>query len=289
MEDKRVKALVKLLEDPNEVVFQAVRKALQKEDKHALPLLEEAWELTDDETFRQRLDDIIHYIQLSTVRLDLKEWMDNGADDLLYGSFLIAKYRYADLLYATINERVNSLWREIRHDIKNCKTPLDRIKCINETLFDKHGYIRNNANPTSHRNNYINDVIDSHKGNHITMSILYSALCRRLNIPVRCVSLPRIVILCYLDESAIYDEDITDPSSVLFYINTICKGAVLCKNEIDIFLDQQNINKELRYYLPCTNVEVMRRLLNNLSYTYDMIGNGETVREIQGLLNIFDK
>lgn len=287
MENQRVKALIKLLEDPNEIVYNAVEKALLKEDKHILPQLELAWEKANSDIFHSRLNNIIHQIQFKTVKKEMHEWIASGAEDLLYGSYLVAKYRYYDLLFASVNEQINSIWRDLRQTIKFCRTPIERVKCINSVVFEKYNFSRNADNPASHRNNYINDVIDSHKGNHITLSIIYVALCNRLNIPVRCVSLPKLLILCYIDEKAIYDDELKS-DSVLFYINAISRGGVLGKKEVDVFLAQQGITPHSRYYIPCSNVEVIRRLLVNLSYTYDLVGNAATVSEIEGLLKVFD-
>ena len=109
MQSQRVKALVKLLEDPNPIVFGAVRSALLKEGKPVLRDLEEAWDSYEDENVRQRIDKIMHQIEFETVRKDLNEWLDNGAENLLYGAYLVAQFQYPDIEYQQINDRINEL------------------------------------------------------------------------------------------------------------------------------------------------------------------------------------
>ena len=70
---------------------------------------------------------------------------------------------------------------------------------------------------------------------------------------------------------------------VLFYVNPFSRGAVFSKREVDDFLKQLDIEPKPEYYLPCSNVEIMQRVLNNLIYSYQKLGYSDKVEELKEL------
>ena len=67
-DDQKVKALINLLDDPNEEVFAPVEQVLLQSPVEIVPLLEKAWEQSTDELFQSRLTNIIHSIQFNDVK-----------------------------------------------------------------------------------------------------------------------------------------------------------------------------------------------------------------------------
>jgi hypothetical protein len=61
---------------------------------------------------------------------------------------------------------------------------------------------------------------------------------------------------------------------------------VLGRKEIDFFLKQQNINPDPMFYQPCTNLEIIQRLLLNLIYAYEKLGYEQKIKELKDLLKI---
>src|SRR5436190_1968728 len=81
-------------------------------------------------------------------------------------------------------------------------------------------------------------------------------------IPVYGVNLPEHFVLCYKDEEAIlpiFTEE--NQLRILFYINPFSKGDIFGKKEIDNFLKQLKIQTEQYYYEPCTNLDMIQRLI----------------------------
>lgn len=276
---KRVQALVRLLEDPNEIVYQAVYQALVKENISVVPVLLDAWDSINDELVRQRIDKIVRCIEWQSVVGEIVEWLNDGAEDMLYGVYLVAKYQYPDIEYSAVKNQVNTFWRGLKEAVNQVDAPRDKIKVINEYFFERFGFEKNHKDPASHRNNCINDVLETRKGNHVTLSALYSAICQKAGMPVYCVSLPRTVVVAYLDKKAdIEDVQVKD---VLFYINPAGDGRLLSIDDITTFLDQYGMERDIKYYLPCDNAKIMHRLLTNMLYSLDYIHCDERVAELQ--------
>ncbi|WP_430810103.1 MULTISPECIES: transglutaminase-like domain-containing protein [unclassified Carboxylicivirga] len=288
MDRERIKALISLLDDPNDEVYASVEDALLKSPVEIIPELEKAWEGSLDDVFQQRIENIIHSIQLKDVFTGLMQWLKSPTHDLLYGSFLVCKYQYPEVSLVQLKEQLSELRKDIWLEMNEHLTALEKVRVVNHVLFHNHKFSRNTSKYLAPENNYINEVLASQKGNPLSVSIIYSILCRELGMPVFGVNLPKNFVLAYLDEAAVDRGEVPkDRSAVLFYINPINKGAVLGRKEIEYFIKQQKLQPKEEYFLPCNNITIIRRMLNNLSVAYDSHGEETKKQEIQKLLALF--
>ena len=122
------------------------------------------------------------------------------------------------------------------------------------------------------------------KGNQILLASVYSIIAQKLDIPIYGVNLPQHFILAYLDEER---ESVID-NNVLFYINAFNKGFIFGKRDVDAFLKQLKITPDERFYEPCSNTDIIKRVLRNLVSAYENAGSIEKVAEIEDLLSIFE-
>ncbi len=251
--------MLSLLDDPNQIVFDAVSAALAKEGRAVIPVLHEAMS-TRSERFAERAQEIIERLHFAATCTDLIDWVEDGADDLLQGAYLVARSQYPELGLHHVVERITQISSELRPLIESVSRAVDRVHIVSQYLFEVVGLSNHSEMPHMRKNNCINEVLDSKLGNSITLSIIYASVCQQLNLPVKCVCLQKFVILCYVDAE---DE-------VLFYINPSHYGAILGSDDIRTFLDQQNLDFDDSYFEPCTNVDVIRRLLMSLEHSFNV-------------------
>ncbi|MCD4834394.1 MAG: transglutaminase-like domain-containing protein [Bacteroidales bacterium] len=282
-DDKEIKALLQLLDDPNDEVFEHVSENILKQGENIIPELEKVWEKSLNAILQERIENLIQEIQFSSTQKQLKEWKESGAVDLLKAAYLIAKYQYPDLKYNDIIEAFNKIKRDAWLEINNNLTALEKTRILNHILFQVHKFSGNSSNFFAPQNSYINHVFDTKKGNPLTLGIIYISLAQELNIPIYGVSMPRNFILAYIDEYNIHDPYKDD---VLFYINPYNNGKVLGEREIDYFLKQQKIESKKSYYSPCSNIEIIKKLILNLIYSYEKLGYPEKVNDMKKLFNI---
>jgi len=107
-------------------------------------------------------------------------------------------------------------------------------------------------------------------------------------MPVYGVNLPKNFILVHLDSELSKDTCEPHKCPALFYINPINKGAIIGKREIEIFLKQQKISFLDNYFAPCSNRDIVRKMLDNLRFSYDSIGQNEKKMEIMELEKVLD-
>lgn len=286
MEVKELQSLLKLIDDPDPKVFEVVSTKLMESGTAIVPLLEEAWEKSLNYPSQERIENIIQKIQFNDTKTNLKQWKDKGYEDLLLGAYWIAKYQYPDLNWDEILNSVENIKKDIWLEINENLTALEKVKIINHILFDVYGLTRNSSNFHAPQNYYINNVLELKKGNPITLSIIYASVAQRLGIPIYGINLPKNFILAYQDELFIGNKD--DEESILFYINPFNKGAVFGKKEIKYFIEQQKLEDHKSYYLPCSNLDIIRLLISNLINTYENLGYPTKVEDLKNLNKSLD-
>lgn len=286
IEDKKLKALISLLEDPSNEIFQLVSEKLKTMGVSIIPQLEKAWGNTLNDFYQNRLEEIIQKIQFADLSGKLNEWTKKESQDLLLGSYLVSKYKYPDLNFENIRKQVNVLIADVLEIYDDRFTPLEKVKAINHILFDVHRFSRNDTHFYAINNSYLNKVLETKKGNSLSLAIIYMLVAQSINLPIYGVNLPKNFILAFMDER-FDDEKFSE--DVLFYINPFNRGAVLGKREIDHFLIHQKLASKKQYYAPCETKTIIHRLLLSLSFSYEQKKQNEDVKAIRILNKIIKK
>lgn len=288
-----INALINLLDDPDAEVFREVKTKLLSFGEDVIPALENFWEHNSFGVhFQTRIEDLIHEIQFDGLKVRLQEWLRHGANDLLEGACIVARYQYPDLDEQSVYQKVDQLERDIWLEMNNNLTSLETVNVFNHILFDVHNFTGNKKNFHSPQNSYINNVLESHRGNPLTLSLLYIVLAQRLSVPIYGVNLPNHFVLCYVDENNLgpmfIDKSDSADTDVLFYINPFSRGTIFNHKEIDSFLKELNIEPSEEFYSPCNNIAIIKRMLTNLVYSYQKSGYEDKVEELNRLLTAFD-
>jgi len=277
-------ALVKLLDDPDEEIYQHVQERLLSYGSEVITYLESAWEQSLDTLLHERIEHIVHTIQFNNVKEDLNLWYQSGAFDLLQGALVINRYQYPDLDEQSIIYQIEEIKREIWVNMQYEMSSIEKIKLINHVFYNQYGFSGNTKNHHDPQNSYLNQVLYSKKGNQISLAIIYATLAQKLDIPVYGVNLPQHFILGYIDESNAEKE-----YGVLFYINAFNKGAIFGKHDVDQFLRQLNLEPQPGFYSPCSNTEIIRRIIRNLISAYENLGAVDKVEELKQLQDILSE
>jgi len=198
---------------------------------------------------------------------------------------MIARYQYPDLDEIKLKKQIQQLKQDVWLEIHDDLTALEKIKIINHILFEVHQFSGNITNYHAPQNSFINVVLETKKGNPVILSVVYALVCKELNIPVFGVNLPQHFVLAYVNDYAnLYDTNHkTLSDNILFYVNPFSKGLIFQQKDIDSFLKQLNIEPENKYYLPCSNLEILKRVLNNLVFSFEKLGYIEKVEELKSL------
>jgi regulator of sirC expression with transglutaminase-like and TPR domain len=279
-----VNSLIRLLDDPDTEVYEHVYQKLLSYGTEAIEYLESAFEQAFDSIQQERIANLVHEIQFGTVKKDLELWYQGGAFDLLQGILIVNRYQYPDLDEQKVINQIKAIKRDIWLQMMNEASPVEQIKLINHVFYSIHGFSGNTSNHRDPQNSYISQVLESKKGNQISLAIIYSIIAQKLDIPVYGVNLPQHFILAYLDESMEAEFE----GGVLFYINAFNKGFIFGRRDVDMFLKQLNLQYDKQFYEPCSNADIIKRVVRNLISAYEHAGSSEKVDELNELLAILE-
>ncbi len=275
MEEKELKALVSLLEDNDEDIFEMVQAKIFSVGASLIPYLEEEWAKQLNPEVQKRIENLVHDLQIRRLHSRLVAWRDSGATDLLEGMWIITSYQYPEVQLGDLRMKLDRLYYDIWVEFQAGDLhPFDQIKTMNFAIFQKMKYRANTVNFHAVANSMINMVIDEKRGNPISLCVVYMLLAQRLNLPIFGVNLPNLFVLTYKTEG------------IQFYINVFNKGLIFSRTDIDNYVSQLNLPQNPSYYEPCTNIDIVRRTLRNLLIAYEKLGEETKVSEVRDILAI---
>jgi len=288
LSENEIHALIQLIDDPDDGVYVQVRERIVSLGIPAVPALERAWELEDlGDLFRDRIEDILHTIHLDGTFQRLKQWKEAGAENLLEGALTVSRYRYPELDDYRAKSKLAALRQDIWLELNDQLTAFEKVRVFNHVFFQIHGFRGNKRNYHAPQNSYINEVLETKKGNPLSLAVIYQTLAEDLGLPLRGVNLPNHFVLAWMDDSGAAPGELGH-KDVLFYVNAFSQGDILGKNEISEFLQKLSIPPQEEYFQPCSNVEIVRRQLNNLLNSYQKLNDSERVDDLHRLISALD-
>ncbi len=275
MTNKEIKALISLLDDKDPMVVAHVQQRMVELGDAITPFLEEAWEESLDPEHQKVLEDLIHDLQYATLLQRLKDWKADGAQDLLYGMWLINTYQYPDITLEKLKQTIAELYYEAWVNVRPEMHAYDQVKGLNHVLFKLHHFSANTKNFHAPGNSMLSQVLESKRGNPLTLCVIYMTLAQMLELPIYGVNLPNLFILTF-------KADGVPP----FYINAYNRGLILTKSDIDNYILQLNLNPVDIFYEPCQPIDIVLRALRNLSLSYEKLNDPEKATEIIRLMDV---
>ncbi|PIB37364.1 hypothetical protein BFP72_02940 [Reichenbachiella sp. 5M10] len=277
MNEKELTALISLLDDEDVEVTHHVEEKLMSLGTSIIPYLEKEWmknSLIPD--VRIKIEDIIHDLQYELLKERLLEWKTNGAEDLLEGLMLVANYQYPDLNLKFLTRKLEQFYYEAWKEFNGEYTPIQEVKILNDIMYNRLKFRPNSKNFHSPSNGMINLVMESKKGNPLSLCVIYMLIAQKLKMPIYGVNLPNLFILTYKREDT------------QFYINVFNNGIIFTKEDIDNYIEQLHLSKLEVYYQPCSHLDIVMRALRNLIASFEKLGEYKKADDVKVLLQVLD-
>jgi len=275
MQDNELKALISLLDDDDDQIVTHVVEKIRSLGTDVIPYLEEEWEKNFNPYAQRRIEELIHVLQFELLKKRLGEWYEGTDHDLLTGMWLIATYQYPDIELIKLRQDLEQIYYETWLEFKQDLYPFDQVKIINGVLFNKLKFGANTKNFHSPGNSMINVVLETHKGNPISLCVIYMLVAQKLKLPVHGVNLPNLFVLTYKDDR-----------NAQFYINAFNRGLIFSRQDIENYINELHINPQDSFFEPCSNLDIIRRVLRNLIVSFDKMGEHAKAEEVKELLLI---
>jgi regulator of sirC expression with transglutaminase-like and TPR domain len=272
MSENELKALISLLDDEDRQIATHVQEKILSLGTQAIPLLEKEWESNLNPSVQGRIEELIHTLQYDLVKERLKNWHASEDKDLLTGMWILTTYQYPDIELEKLRQDIEQIyydcWLEFRPDLY----AFDQVKVINSVIFNKLKFGANTKNFHSPGNSMINIVLETHRGNPITLCVIYLLVAQKLKLPMYGVNLPNLFILTYKDDNH------------QFYINAFNRGLIFSKQDIENYIHELHMVPQPSFFEPCSNLDIIRRALRNLIMSFEKMGEHAKAEEVKLLL-----
>jgi regulator of sirC expression with transglutaminase-like and TPR domain len=275
MKNTEIKALISLLDDDDVEVADIVENQIRSLGNSVIPYLEDRWEESSLSPISQKkIEDLIHELQYSSVIERLQDWKAHHENDLLMGMWAVSTYLYPELSLDKMRQELEQIYYEVWLEIRDNMHPMDQIKTLNSVIFGKLRFGSNTKHFHSASNSMLNVVLETKKGNPISLCVIYMLIGQKLNLPLYGVNLPNLFILTFKNDTT------------QFYINVFNKGLVFSKIDIDNYISQLNLSANDIFYQPCQHIDIIRRVLRNLMLAYEKVGEDDRIKEVEKLLKM---
>lgn len=274
-------ALISLVDEPDPAYYSVIEQRIYGHGYAILPFLKEALENSFNREVAERLNRLIQLINKDFVKAELSLWQQMGAGNLMHGLYLIARYRHENLEIDEIKRNISEIQHDIWIEMNKRLTLLEKIKVFNHVLFDIHGFKPNKQDFHSPSNSYINEVLNNRSGNPILLACIYIILAKNLGLPVYGANVPEHFICVVINEGEEDNLSFLPAGEPLFYINPFSFGSMFTRIELSEYLSQRGFEEKQEYFVPCSNREIIFRVLNNLSNSYSKLKETQRAREIE--------
>lgn len=279
-----IDALVRLLDDPDETVWRAVRERIEQIGAEGIVTLRQLSRAEDEEEGPQHdaAARMLFEIGLDRLRKGLASAVEEGHDsqnpddlDLETAAFAVAALHYPEVDVERHRIELDTMAEVVRWRIRDYDQPIDRLHELNHYLTRDlrfRGVTRKRYHDAE--NSCLNYVLDQRKGIPITLSVVWLLVARRVPLSLFGVGFPVHFLVRYRSDDHDY---IIDPFN---------GGAIITEEHCKRFLETVGIQYHPVFIEPISNREITARMLRNLVEIYR--GKDERMvaaleKEIEGL------
>ena len=257
MEKREFNAMVSLLNDTDEEVIQQIETKI-KEVVLAFPdLITSFLKETDDNTLKRKVIRLTASETPEILYQDLLDWKNAGGIDLLEGWCLLSNLVSEQVNVSELRDEVNRLYREAWVELRADLHPLDEIEIMNHIFYKKWSFISNTDAYYATENSLVGDVLDTRRGNPISLCCVYLLVAQKLGLPVFGVNLPNIFVLTY------------KKGNLQFYINVFNQGEIFERAALIQYLKQIRAPQSDAFLQPCSHIDIIRRMARNLIVSFE--------------------
>lgn len=230
---RELNALLNLIEDPDEEVYQSVTSKLMSLGDEILPILEEHKLHAEDSILVYKFEEIIHKIEISALEQAITEWKNNGENLLLDASLIISTYLNREIDKEQFIFEIEKIRKTTWLELNDYLTPLEEINVLNRTIFD-FNKMRGLETDYSNKQEFnLFHLLSTKKGNSYSLAALYLIIAELLGIALKPVSIPKQNLLCYLSEENPFEP--STANEILFFLDPLT-GQVYTHRDIENYL-----------------------------------------------------
>jgi hypothetical protein len=283
-EVEKIKALFKLLDEPNEMVYEGICESIVFYGVEIIPLLRDSFDNTFNPVVLDRIKSLIRRIHLDSLYSELNNWVTLDSKNIFKGYIILTKFIYPSLDLDKIIDDLKRLEKEIWLELNSNLTALEEVKVINKILYESHAFSPLSIYPSHPEGFALNNLLELQKGNPIALSVFYAGIAQRLELPIYVAKLYDVIVLAYVDNAD--EKKLLKDRPVLFYINPTSKGFIFTSREVKLFVKESHIKYKDIKYRACDNIYLLRSLGEEIAVSYERMKDYKKETELRSLLKL---
>lgn len=287
-DNKEVNALFNLLDDPDAEVYSIISERLMKYGNSIIPNLENVWENSVCNNVQNRIETLIHKLQYHELQNDLTEWSSNTYNDLLFGALLVAKYQYPDLHTTPILQDLDRIKRNIWLELNNNLTPLEQANVLCSILYNYYQLSGNEVCYENPNDFFINKVLESKRGNAISMGILYQVMCDLLDINASIINIPKQMIIAFYHSDFYADKSNDDARDHIHFYVDATNGQAYSYKDIELYFKRISLKPTKEHFKQLSHKRTIQILLEEVGKCFYNSNLEEKRVEVTALAKILE-
>jgi regulator of sirC expression with transglutaminase-like and TPR domain len=259
--EAEISALFKLIDDPDEEVFNTIADRLLNYGTPIIPDLEHLWENTLDEATLDRIEIMIYKLRLQDLKEAFIEWKSKPDPSLFEGALLVTKFQFPELAIDSLRHQMEKIRRNIWLELNNYLTPLEQANVIRNILFSYYQIKGVEVNYEKPEEFLISAPLQSKKGNAIANTLLYAELCQQLEIPAQFINIPKQCIIAFYASDWDPEEIVPNPQEFIQFYVEGTTGNAFSQKDLDQYMIRSNIEPKNSYYKALSNVKIIKKHL----------------------------
>ena len=259
--EAEISALFKLIDDPDEEVFNTIADRLLNYGTPIIPDLEHLWENTLDEATLERIEIMIYKLRLQDLKEAFIEWKSKPDPSLFEGALLVTKFQFPELAIDSLRHQMEKIRRNIWLELNNYLTPLEQANVIRNILFSYYQIKGVEVNYEKPEEFLISAPLQSKKGNAIANTLLYAELCQQLGIQAQFINIPKQCIIAFYASDWDPEEIVPNPQEFIQFYVEGTTGNAFSQKDLDQYMIRSNIEPKNSYYKALSNVEIIKKHL----------------------------
>ena len=259
--EAEISALFKLIDDPDEEVFNTIADRLLNYGTPIIPDLEHLWENTLDEATLERIEVMIYKLRLQDLKEAFIEWKSKPDPSLFEGAILVTKFQFPELATDNLRHQIEKIRRNIWLELNNYLTPLEQANVIRNILFSYYQIKGVEVNYERPEEFLISAPLQSKKGNAIANTLLYAELCQQLEIQAQFINIPKQCIIAFYASDWDPEEIVPNPQEFIQFYVEGTTGNAFSQKDLDQYMIRSNIEPKNSYYKALSNVKIIKKHL----------------------------
>jgi regulator of sirC expression with transglutaminase-like and TPR domain len=277
-----INALLNLIEDPDDEVYQTITKRFIGFGQVVIPVLNEFQELTDDPVQVAKINAIISQISISCIETAVTNWLNGEDQSVLEASLFIAAYLNPeydrDRLFFEIEKIRKTIWLELNDYL----TPLEEINILNKIIFGHYNYKGVELDYSTINHFDPSHLLANKLSNTFPLASVYLIIAEMLGVTLLPADVPKQNLLCYVEEGSSIIS--VEGSDILFYIDPL-NGQVYTHRDVENYVKKMNLAHPPVTYTPSNARNFVQRWIKEIAKAEQSKGEVERHKALMMLVS----